>query len=60
VVGRIGVDPAFDGTRRHLQRPAARGCLDGLEVQRVDGAGAYERLDLGEDFRLKRLFEPLF
>jgi hypothetical protein len=60
VIGRIGVEPSLDGPRGHLQRPTPRRRLDRLEIQRVDGAGAYERLDLGAGFRRKRLSEPPF
>ena len=60
MVGRIGVEPAFDGARRHLECPTTCRRLDGLEVDAVDCSGTNQRFDLGDDFRLERRFEPPF
>ena len=60
VVRGVGVDPVLDGAGRHPQRFAAGGRLDGLEVPVLDGAGAYERLDLGDDFGREGRLEPPF
>jgi hypothetical protein len=60
VIGRVGVEPALHGPRRHLQRPPPRRRLDRLEVQPVQGARTYERFDLGDDFRVEGFLEPLF
>jgi hypothetical protein len=48
VVRGVGVDPLLDGAGRHAPRLAARGGFDRLEVPALDGAGAYERVDLGD------------
>jgi hypothetical protein len=60
VVGLIVIQPAFDGTRRDVQRAPACRRLDCLEVQPVDAPGAYERLDLGDDLRVEDRLEPPF
>jgi hypothetical protein len=50
----------LDGAGRHAQRLAARGRLDRLEVPVLDGAGAYERVDLGDDLGREGRAEPPF
>ncbi|MBM4396148.1 MAG: hypothetical protein FJ087_10700 [Deltaproteobacteria bacterium] len=57
VVRLIVIQPAFDGTRRDMQRTPACRRLDCLEVQPVDAPGAYERLDFGDDLRVEDLFD---
>jgi hypothetical protein len=60
VIERVGVEPPLDGTCGYLKRAASRRRLDRLEVQTVDTARAYERLDLGRDLRVEGFFEPPF
>ena len=60
VAGLIRVEPLLHGPRREGERLAARGGLDRLEVQPVDRARAYERLDLGDDLRREGFCEPPF
>ena len=43
LVGRVGVEPLRHGAGRHPQGLPARGRLDRLEVERLGGAGPYER-----------------
>ena len=54
MVGKVRVEPLLDGAGCYAERLTPRGDLDGLEVPGVDGAFAYERVDLGEDFRSER------
>jgi len=60
VIRLVCVEPALHRSRRDAQSLAARGTLDRLEIQPIDGAGAYERFDLGEDLRLEALLEAPF
>jgi hypothetical protein len=60
MVGRVSVKTALDGPGRHLQCATTRRGLDRLEVQPVDGARAYERLDLGRDFSGEGFLEAPF
>lgn len=60
MIGRIGVEPSLDGPRCHLERLTSGRRLDRLEVQALGGALAYERFDLGRDFRVEGFFEPPF
>ena len=60
MVGGVGVEAPLDGPRRDLQGLASCRRLDGLEVQAVDGTWPYERLDLGDDFRVEGFFEAPF
>jgi hypothetical protein len=60
VVGRIGVEPLRHGPRREAQGQAARGGLDGLEVEIVDGPGADQVGEFPRNFRLERRTEPPF
>jgi hypothetical protein len=56
----VGVQALGDGAGRHGQGAAPRGRLDGLEVQFVGRAWAYERLDLGRDLRFEVRLKPPF
>jgi len=60
VVGRVAIQSLLDGARCHRQRLATCIRFNGLEVQPIDSARSYERLDLGDDLRLEGFFEPPF
>jgi hypothetical protein len=57
VIGRVGVDAAFDHARCHGQSLSASSHLDGFKVQIVCGALAYKCFDFGADLRVKDLAE---
>lgn len=60
MIGVVGVEPLLDSPSRDAQHPPARGCLDGLEVQPIAGAGTYEGRDLGENFLVEAVVEAPF
>lgn len=60
VVGGVGVEPLLYRPGRQTHRLAAHGRLQGFEVAVIDGARAYERLDLGRDFAREGCPEPPF
>jgi hypothetical protein len=60
MVRPVGVETALDRPRSQLECPAPCRRLDGLEVQAVDRARAYKRLDLGRDLGRERLLEAPF
>ena len=49
VIAAVGVEAEFDGARRQFQRALPQAGLQGLEVDRVRGAGSYETGELGFD-----------
>jgi len=57
VVRRVGVEAPLDRAGGQLKRLATGRRLDRLEVQTVDRARAYERLDLRRDFGREGFFE---
>jgi hypothetical protein len=40
VIGGIGIGPAFQGTRRHLQRPLPGGGFQRFKIQPLHGRSA--------------------
>ena len=60
MVRRVSVEAPLDRASGQLKRPTTSRRLNGLEVQTVDGARAYERLDLGRDFGVEGFFEAPF
>jgi len=60
VVGGVGVEAPLERASGQLKRPTTGRRLDGLEVQTLDRARAYERLDFGRDFGVKGFFEAPF
>jgi len=60
VVGRIGVEPTLDRSRRYLKYLATRRDFNGFEIDAIDSCRPDQRFDLTDDFRLERRFEPPF
>jgi hypothetical protein len=60
VVRGVGIEPLLDRPGRHTHRHAPYGRLEGFEVALVDVNSAYERFDLGRDFRGEDRLEPFF
>ena len=60
MVRRVGVEAPFHCAGSQLKRLATGRRLDRLEVQTVDRARAYERLDFRRDFGREGSFEAPF
>jgi len=60
VVGPVRIEPLLQSPGRDTECTLARRRLDGLEVQTINGARAYERFDLGRDLRVEGFLEPPF
>jgi hypothetical protein len=60
MVRAIGVEPALERSSRQPKRSTTGRRLDRLEIQTVDRARPYERLDLGRDLGREGLFEAPF
>ena len=60
VIGGIGVQPLFQGSRSQPQSLPSRGDFQGFEIQFVDSLRAYERCDLPDDLVLEVRLEPPF
>lgn len=60
MVRRVDVEAPLDRAGGQLKRLATGRRLDRLEVQTVDRARAYERLDLRRDFGREGFFEAPF
>jgi hypothetical protein len=58
MVGRVRVEAPLDDARRERQGAPAGTRLDGLEIEPVELARAYERAELGRDLRLEGAAEP--
>jgi hypothetical protein len=57
VIAEVGIQALFDGAGGDMQRLAARRDLDGLEIEAVGGAAAYEGFDLRDDVLVERRLE---
>jgi hypothetical protein len=60
MVRRVRVEAPLDRAGRQLKRLTTGPRLDGLEVQTIDRAWAYERLDLGRDLGREGFLEAPF
>ena len=60
VVGAVRVQPALDRPRGRVERPAADGLLEGLEIRAAGRLRPYQGIDFGVDFARERLREAPF
>jgi hypothetical protein len=51
VITRVGVEPPLHGPGRDLERSPPHGRFDRFEIQAINGAPTYKRLDLRDDVR---------
>jgi hypothetical protein len=60
MVGGVGIESTLHSMSGQGQHSPANRHLDGLEVQPIPGALAYERFDLSDEPRVEDLFEAPF
>jgi len=59
-IGKVRIEPAFDGARGELKRSLPHCDLKGPEIEASDCPRTYEGLDLAGEFLVERRLEPLF
>ena len=60
VIGGVGVQPLFQGSRSQPQSLPPRGDFQSFEIQIVDSLRAYERFDFPDDLIWEVRWEPPF